>query len=50
MAAKKRLPFGGMMIKPDAKLGAIIGSKPVPPSGMTKKIWIYIKSHKLLKR
>lgn len=46
--AKK--PFGGMMIKPDAKLAAIIGSGAVPPSKMTKKIWAYIKSHKLLKK
>jgi len=46
----KRKPFGGMLIKPDKKLAAIIGSGSVPPSGMTKKIWAYIKRNKLLKK
>lgn len=46
--AKK--PFGGIVIKPDEKLAAIIGKKPLPPSKMTKKIWQYIKKKKLLKR
>ncbi len=43
-------PFGGMKIKPDAKLGAVIGKAAVTPSQMTKNIWIYIKRKKLLKR
>ena len=46
--AKK--PFGGMMIKPDAALAKIIGSGAVPPSGMTKKLWAYVKRNKLLKK
>ena len=46
----KRVPFGGMKIKPDANLGKIIGSTAVAPSEMTKKIWAYIKRNKLLKR
>ncbi|MFC1727923.1 SWIB/MDM2 domain-containing protein [Nanoarchaeota archaeon] len=46
----KRLPFGGMVIKPDADLAKIIGKKAVPPSAMTKAIWVYIKKKKLLKK
>ena len=46
--AKK--PFGGMTIKPDAKLAAVIGNGAVAPSQMTKKLWAYIKKHKLLKK
>ncbi|MBU5557878.1 MAG: hypothetical protein KQA33_02265 [Candidatus Aenigmarchaeota archaeon] len=46
--AKK--PFGGIVIRPDAKLAAIVGKKDLPPSKMTKAIWTYIKKHKLLKR
>ncbi|MFH0868752.1 MAG: SWIB/MDM2 domain-containing protein [archaeon] len=48
--AAKRKPFGGMMIAPDAKLGVIIGHAKVAPSQMTKKIWQYIKAHKLMKK
>ena len=47
--AKKRKPFGGMKIKPDAKLGAIIGNGALTPAQMTKKIWVYIKRKKLVK-
>ena len=43
----KKKPFGGYHIKPDAHLAKIIGSKPVTPSEMTKKIWQYIKKKKL---
>jgi len=43
-------PFGGMKIKPDAKLGEIIGKAAITPSQMTKKIWAYIKRKKLLKK
>ena len=43
-------PFGGMMIKPDATLGAVIGKKPMAPSAMTKAVWAYIKKKKLLKK
>jgi len=48
--AAKRKPFGGMTIRPDAKLAAVIGGGAVAPSAMTKKLWIYIKKHKLLKK
>ncbi|MFQ6009731.1 MAG: SWIB/MDM2 domain-containing protein [Candidatus Aenigmatarchaeota archaeon] len=46
----KKKPFGGIVIKPDAKLAAIVGNKALSPAQMTKKIWAYIKRHKLLKR
>ena len=46
--AKK--PFGGIVIRPDAKFAAIVGKKDLPPSKMTKAVWTYIKKHKLLKR
>ncbi len=42
--------FGGYKIKPDANLAKIIGSKPVSPAEMTKKIWAYIKKKRLGKR
>lgn len=45
-----RKPFGGMKIKPDANLAKIIGSSAVPPSGMTKKLWAYIKRKKLMRK
>jgi chromatin remodeling complex protein RSC6 len=28
-------------------LGAIVGSKPIPRTEVTKKIWLYIKKNKL---
>jgi len=43
----KRKPFGGYQIRPDAKLGAVIGMKPVTPSQMTKQLWKYIKRRNL---
>jgi len=43
--AKK--PFGGYQVKPDEAFGKIVGNKAVTPSEMTKKIWQYIKKHKL---
>lgn len=46
----KKKAFGGYRIIPDAKLGAIIGKAAVAPSLMTKKIWAYIKKHKLGKK
>jgi upstream activation factor subunit UAF30 len=46
----KKPAFGGYKIVPDAKLGVIIGNKPLPPSQMTKKIWQYIKKNKLSNR
>jgi len=34
-------------VQPDAALAAIVGSKPLPRSEMTKKLWDYIKKNKL---
>ena len=34
-------------IQPDAVLSVIVGSKPLPRSAMTKKLWDYIKKNKL---
>jgi upstream activation factor subunit UAF30 len=34
-------------IQPDAVLGVIVGSKPLPRSAMTKKLWDYIKKNNL---
>lgn len=48
--AKKKKAFGGYLIRPDAKLAAIIGRGAVSPAQMTKKIWRYIKSHRLAKK
>lgn len=42
--------FGGLKIKPDAVLAKVIGTGAVSPAEMTKKIWVYIKAKKLMKR
>ena len=34
-------------MQPDAALAAVIGSAPVPRTEVTKKIWEYIRKHKL---
>jgi chromatin remodeling complex protein RSC6 len=34
-------------VQPDDKLSAIVGSKPLPRSELTKKLWDYIKKNKL---
>ena len=34
-------------VQPDEKLSAIVGSKPLPRSEMTKKLWDYIKKNGL---
>ena len=34
-------------VQPDAALSAIVGSKPLPRSEMTKKLWDYIKKNNL---
>lgn len=50
MVAKKKVPFGGMTIKPDAVLGKVIGTGKQAPSKMTKNLWDYFKGKKLLKK
>lgn len=34
-------------VQPDEVLAVIVGSKPLPRSEMTKKLWDYIKKHGL---
>jgi len=34
-------------VTPDEALAAVIGSKPVPRTEVTKKLWEYIKKNKL---
>jgi chromatin remodeling complex protein RSC6 len=34
-------------MKPDAALGGVVGTKPMPRTMITKKLWQYIKKHKL---
>ena len=47
--AVKRAPNAAFMkpMTPSAELAAIIGDKAVPRTEVTKKIWEYIKKHKL---
>ena len=50
MAAKKgRKPSAAFMkpMTPSATLADVIGSKAVPRTQVTKKLWEYIKKHKL---
>lgn len=34
-------------VQPDAKLAEIVGSKPLPRTELTKKLWAYIRKHGL---
>ena len=34
-------------VTPDATLAAVVGSKPLPRTEMTKKLWAYIKKNDL---
>ena len=45
----KRKPNPAFMrpVTPDDKLAAVVGSKPLPRSELTKKLWDYIKKHGL---
>jgi chromatin remodeling complex protein RSC6 len=49
--AKKaaRKPNAAFMkpVTPDAALGAIVGSTPLPRTELTKKLWVYIKKNGL---
>ena len=49
MAKKKRKPSAAFMkpMHPSATLGAVIGHSAMPRTQITKKIWAYIKRHKL---
>jgi len=51
-AAKKvvaRTPNAAFMkpLTPSAALGEVVGAKPLPRTEVTKKVWEYIKKHKL---
>jgi upstream activation factor subunit UAF30 len=47
--AGKRKPNAAFMkpVQPDAVLGAVVGSSPMPRTELTKKIWAYIKKNGL---
>jgi upstream activation factor subunit UAF30 len=34
-------------VAPDAALAAVVGSKPIPRTEVTKRLWAYIKKNKL---
>ena len=45
----KRKPNAAFMrpVTPDATLARVVGSKPLPRTELTKKLWAYIKKNKL---
>ena len=53
MAAKKtaakRKPNAAFMkpFQPNEKLAVVVGSKPLPRTELTKKLWVYIKKNNL---
>ncbi len=46
---KKRKPNAAFMkpVQPDTALGAVVGSKAIPRTEVTKKLWAYIKKNGL---
>ena len=48
-AKTKRKPNAAFMkaVAPDAKLAEVVGSKPLPRTELTKKLWVYIKKNGL---
>jgi chromatin remodeling complex protein RSC6 len=48
-AAKKRTPNAAFMkaLTPSPALAAVVGAQPLPRTEVTKKVWEYIKTHKL---
>jgi chromatin remodeling complex protein RSC6 len=48
-ATSKRKPNAAFMkpVQPDAALSEVVGSKPIPRTELTKKLWMYIKKNKL---
>ena len=50
--AVKRKPFGGMTVSfkgMDDSVMDVFGGSPITPSEMTKRLWAYVKKHKLMK-
>jgi len=46
----KKVPFGGYEVCFKGctdTLESLFGSAPMPPSGMTKRLWEYVKRHRL---
>lgn len=51
--ATKKAAFGGYAINFKGcmhTMEAVFGNKPVSPSDMTKKLWAYVKKHRLAKK
>ena len=48
-ATSKRKPNAAFMkpVQPDAALSEVVGSKPLPRTELTKKLWAYIKKNGL---
>jgi upstream activation factor subunit UAF30 len=48
-AKSKRKPNAAFMkpVQPDGVLAAVVGSKPIPRTELTKKLWDYIKKNGL---
>jgi upstream activation factor subunit UAF30 len=48
-ATSKRKPNAAFMrpVQPSAALSEVVGSKPLPRTEVTKKLWAYIKKNKL---
>ena len=48
-AASKRKPNAAFMkpVQPSAALAEVVGSKPIPRTEITKKLWAYIKKNGL---
>ena len=48
-AAAKRKPNAAFMkpVQPSAALSEVVGSKPIPRTEVTKKLWAYIKKNGL---
>jgi chromatin remodeling complex protein RSC6 len=46
---KKRQPNAAFMkpVQPSALLAEVVGSKPIPRTEVTKRLWAYIKKNKL---
>ena len=47
--AAKRKPNAAFMkpVQPNEKLAVVVGSKPIPRTELTKKLWQYFKKHAL---
>ena len=43
----RKTPLNTIKMKPNAKLALIVGSAPIVRTEITRKLWKYIKRHKL---